>query len=264
MHGTLMKKALIIGLTSDIGRGIESNLLADGWEVYGTSTNYNLGNIIKLDLADSTQLNSFSRHATQYDNWSLLFFIAGTMEPIGPFFETNLDDWENSLRINVLSQIKILQILWPYRSKYVEPNVCFLAGGGTNSSFDNYSSYCLSKIMLIKFVELMASENSDSKFFIIGPGFMKTKIHNQTLKANTRAGRNLEKTALFMEGNGTSISRLYKHIMWCINQPKDAISGRNFSTVHDPWDSDPNLPGYLLKNSDLYKLRRRDFGIEEV
>lgn len=259
-----MKKAIIVGVTSDIGKGISENLIGDGWEVYGTSSSYNSENIAKLDLSDPAQVNAFSRSVSKYSDWSLLCFFAGTMEPIGPFFETNYDDWENSLRINVLSQIKILQMLWPYRSKDTEPNICFLAGGGTNSSFDNYSAYCLSKIILIKFVELIASENPNLKIFIIGPGFMKTKIHEQTLRADIKAGSNLNKTVLYMESSGTSILRLYEHIKWCITQPKEAISGRNFSTVHDLWDNDSNLTGFLLHDTNLFKLRRKDLDIEAL
>jgi NAD(P)-dependent dehydrogenase (short-subunit alcohol dehydrogenase family) len=181
------------------------------------------------------------------------------MDPIGPFFETDFEKWEKNFRINFFSQLKILKMLWPYKSKSGNPSICFLAGGGTNSNFDNYSAYCLSKISLIKFVELISSENTEGKFFIIGPGFMKTKIHQETFKAGTRAGKNFKKTEKFMEEAGTSIEQLYRHLNWCISKPNRLISGRNFSTVYDSWEKDTELLKDLGTNPDLFKLRRREF-----
>lgn len=259
-----MKKALIIGVTSEIGVGVKRHLEEDGWQVYGTSSKYFSNEVAQLDLSDSPHVKSFASKVYRYRDWSLLCFFAGTMEPIGPFLDTDFESWEKNFRINVLSQIEILKMLWPYRSKVEELNICFLAGGGTNSSFDNYSAYCLSKITLIKFVELIASENKDAKIFIIGPGFMKTKIHEQTIKAGKKSGTNLDKTMSFMEKPGTSISRLYDHIKWCIAQPKEVISGRNFSTVHDPWDSDNELSSLLSQNPNVFKLRRLGFDNEAL
>jgi NAD(P)-dependent dehydrogenase (short-subunit alcohol dehydrogenase family) len=259
-----MKKALIIGVTSEIGVGVKRHLEEDGWQVFGTSSSDFSNERAQLDLSDPMQVKSFSNKVSPYRDWSLLCFFAGTMEPISPFFDTDFGSWERNFRINALSQIEILQMLWPYRSKVEELNICFLAGGGTNSSFDNYSAYCLSKIILIKFVELIASENKDEKFFIIGPGFINTKIHEQTIKAGKKSGTNLDKTKSFMEKPGTSISRLYEHIKWCIAQPKEAISGRNFSTVHDPWDSNNELSSLLSQNPNVFKLRRLGFDNEAL
>jgi short-subunit dehydrogenase len=254
----MTKKSLIIGITSDIGSGIRSHLESDGWVVFGTSSHAQSTNITNLDLADTVQVDLFTNKLEIYKDWSLLCFFAGTMEPIGPFFDIDFKKWETNFKINFFSQLKILNKLWPYRSKVTEPNVCFLAGGGTNSTFDNYSSYCLSKISLIKFVELIASENVDGKFFIIGPGFMKTKIHNQTFEAGSRAGQNFQKTEKFMRDEGTTIEQLYRHIQWCLIQPREVISGRNFSTVHDPWESNKNFSKLLAENPELFKLRRRE------
>ena len=259
-----MKKSLIIGITSDIGTGIKKRLEDDDWQVLGTSSTYQSDSVFKLDLADPKQVELFANQLTQYKDWSLLCLFAGTMEPIGTFFDTDFSSWEKNFRINVLSQLKILQMLWEYRAKFTEVNVCFLAGGGTNSTFDNYSAYCLSKIALIKFVELIGSENTEGKFFIIGPGFMKTKIHNQTLRAGKKAGANFKKTEIFMENNGTTLDKLYQHIKWCMAQPRNAINGRNFSTVHDTWESGTDLSNLLVKDSELFKLRRVGFHNETI
>lgn len=259
-----MRKAFICGITSDIGQGIAGLLEQDGWKVLGTSSRLSSHNIWKIDLANSSQISNVIFEENKIKDWTLLCLFAGTMEPIGSFFECDSKDWERSFYINLFSQLNILKKLWNFRSKKDQVNVCFLAGGGTNSTFDNYSAYCISKIALIKFVELIASENKKEKFFIIGPGFMDTKIHNETYRAGDKAGTNLNKTKKLSKGAITSITRLYRNIMWCVNQPIESISGRNFSTVNDPWDTNSDLGEILTSNPEVYKLRRKGLDAKEV
>lgn len=252
------KKVLIFGITSDIGAGVARYLRDDGWQVFGTSTWFQSSDVKLLDFSASDKVQDFLDDSLFFQDWSLVCFFSGTMEPIGPFFEIDFSKWKSSFEINFMSQIQILHGIWKHKSEFSRPAVCFLAGGGTNSAFDNYSSYCLSKISLIKFVELIASEYPEGNFFILGPGYVKTKIHNETLKAGISAGRNLDRTLEFLRGNGTPIENIYNHIKWCLSNSSHAISGRNFSTVHDPWDSKFDLVQLLERDQNLYKLRRRD------
>ena len=84
-----MKKSLIIGITSDIGTGIKKRLEDDDWQVLGTSSTYQSDSVLKLDLADPKQVELFANQLSQYKDWSLLCLFAGTMEPIGTFFDTD-------------------------------------------------------------------------------------------------------------------------------------------------------------------------------
>jgi NAD(P)-dependent dehydrogenase (short-subunit alcohol dehydrogenase family) len=259
----MSKKALIFGITSEIGEGVASLLRKDEWEVSGTSTKVTASNIFRLDLSSQSDVSNYLNNPSFFENWNLACFFAGTMQPIGPFFSVNFDAWASALETNAISQMRILQGIWKYRSAETIPTVCFLAGGGTNSSFDNYSAYCISKIVLIKFVELLASENPNSKFFIIGPGFIRTKIHQETLEAGGKAGKNLERTLNFMKSPGTSITDLYSHILWCLDADVSEVSGRNFSTVHDPWKSGDFLLSRLRNDDDLFKLRRKNLDVPD-
>ena len=184
-----MRKAIIFGISSDIGNGIAERLRKDSWTVVGTSTNPQKNGTVRLDLTKSDDIEALFANTSFLQDWSLLCFFSATMNPIGPFFSSDFLEWRKAFEINVFSQLQILHKIWDFRSSSSVPSVCFLAGGGTNSSFDNYSAYCLSKITLIKFVELIASENEDANFFIIGPGYMRTKIHNETLRAGELAGK---------------------------------------------------------------------------
>ena len=113
-----------------------------------------------------------------------------------------------------------------------------------NSAPPKLSAYTASKIMLIKMCELLDAENSDLKFFIVGPGFVKTKIHD-LIKANLTAG----KKEIDMED-------IYKGIRWLTAQEKIIVGGRNFSIAYDCLGDD-RLAGELWEHEDMYKLRRR-------
>ena len=52
-------------------------------------------------------------------------------------------------------------------------------------------------------VELLDAEIIDTTFSILGPGWVKTKIHDSTLKAGNAAGKNYEKTIQMLENNGS-------------------------------------------------------------
>jgi hypothetical protein len=92
---------------------------------------------------------------------------------------------------------------------------------------------------------------------ILGPGWVKTKIHKATLEAGEEfAGPNYERTIYKLTSDEcTPIEEVMDCCEWLVNQPREVISGRNFSAVFDRWGSE-ELADRLCKSSDLYKLRR--------
>ena len=140
-------------------------------------------------------------------------------------------------------------------------DVAFFAGGGTNNPFRNYSAYCLSKILLIKMCELLDDEAGDLKTYILGPGYVRTKIHDETLRAAGQAGDNMEKTRRFLESDGTPMDDIFDCLEWCVAQDRSVVGGRNFSVVHDPWrNGGAALAESLANDPDKFKLRRRGNG----
>ncbi|MEQ8345791.1 MAG: SDR family oxidoreductase [Sneathiellaceae bacterium] len=258
---------LILGISADIGRELALRYLQDGASVIGTYRNSaHLGELaahpratlLPCDLAEPASIAAAAgRIAALRPAWDLLVGIAGTMEPIGPFLDLDMDAWERNLRINCFGQLRFLQAVYPQRRPDATAHVMFSAGGGTNNPFTNYSAYCLSKILLIKMCELLDDEVPDINAFIIGPGFVQTKIHRETLAAGARAGEGLGKTEAFLQTEGTSFDDIHAHIAWCMAAGRALAGGRNFSTVHDPWrDGSAALREALAADPNLFKLRR--------
>ena len=145
----------------------------------------------------------------------------------------------------------------PNRNKKIIPTVIFFAGGGTNSATPSYSSYTIGKISMIKAVELLDHEFDDIKFTILGPGWVKTKIHQSTLETKHKPHKNYNKTLKMLSNPKlcNPIEKVIDDIYKLIDLPKSLVGGRNFSSVHDSLDKD-KLKSLYKKNVDFYKLRR--------
>jgi NAD(P)-dependent dehydrogenase (short-subunit alcohol dehydrogenase family) len=190
--------------------------------------------------------------------WDKFLSIVGTMEPIGPFFELDFAEWSRSITVNAIGQLHVLHALYPHRRQPGEVGAMFMAGGGTNNPFTNYSAYAASKIFLIKMAELLDDESADLNVFVVGPGFVRTKIHGESLAAGAQPGANRQKTLDFLGTPGTSHEDIFACIEWCFDQGRPVAGGRNFSVVHDPWrDGGPALKAALTEDPNLYKMRRR-------
>lgn len=259
-------KAIVIGLGSVIGGFVATRLKQSGWSVVGTTrsaTRLESGfdNVIQCDLDDSESIDRGAKalRATS-SGWSLLFVAAGTMQPIGRFFDLEAPEWESAIKVNAFGPLRLLRSLWAVRSSDDSPTVCFLAGGGTNNDFPNYSAYCVAKVLLIKLTELLQSEEPSSRFVIIGPGYVNTPIHEETISAGDAAGKNRERTRQLLRDPGTPLESIYQHVMACHHGEIHQIGGRNFSTVHDDWEHGSISQTISDYPSDAYRLRRFPYG----
>ena len=259
---------IILGGSADIGGFLVTKYLSLGHTVFTTCRNdhdknklisIGVKDVFKCDFSDYTSVEEFVNEFRQSGyKWNNIISSVGTMLPIGNFLNIDFKSWEINLKINSLSHLFLLNKIWKYRDTKRISNFGLLAGGGTNNAFKNYSAYCLSKIMLIKACELLDDENEDLNIFIVGPGYVKTKIHNETLENKDQAGENYHKTKSFLESQGTPLEDIFDSINWCIDNGKGLMSGRNLSTVGDEWkNKSDNLINDLKKDQNLFKLRRK-------
>lgn len=211
---------IILGSQSDIAKAMMPMMMVDGWQVFGWKR---------------------GQDTFHLPTWDVILVAMGQVAPVGSWPELELSE---CMKSNLLRPIELLQELWIKRRK--NASVCFMAGSNPNKVMTNYVPYAASKMALLKAVEHMDAESPDVKMFALAPGYVPTKIHRATLDAgipNERIAR----------GGGTPIAKIYDCFKWCLQQSKEVIGGRNIC-VSDPWDAD--LAGRLLRNPDLFKLRR--------
>jgi NAD(P)-dependent dehydrogenase (short-subunit alcohol dehydrogenase family) len=263
------KNIFILGVGSDIGARLAMRFAAQGAHVVGTYRSE--GSVAELRShgeihiipCDVTSPESVSRAVTAYGElqqpWDIFISCVGVLEPIGRFFSLGFDEWEDSVRVNSLAQLRVLHALHPHRRPQSVNHAILFAGGGTNSPFRNYSAYCLGKIMLIKMCELLDDEDPELNTVILGTGWVNTRIHRQTLRNQAAAGSNYTRTTEFLRTpeKGTSFADIFACIEWCIRSGRELVGGRNFSVVHDAWrEGGAELLAELRQDVNKFKLRR--------
>lgn len=264
---TSSKTVFILAISSDIGLALAERYLKDGCFVVGTYRDAvdfpgaaGQFHLLPCDVGSPESINlAVAAYAKLRKPWDIFISAVGTEEPIGPFFDCDFNAWEQSVIVNSTAQLRVLHALYPRRREGRTAQAVFFAGGGTNNPFANYSAYCVSKIALIKMCELLADESPDLHVFILGPGFVRTKIHQQTLNNRVAAGSNYDKTVglLMSESPGTSHDDIYRCVTWCITQGRNVTGGRNLSVVHDPWrEPGEKLAEQLRNDPNKFKLRR--------
>lgn len=256
---------IIFSINSDIGYSIADNWLDQGYKVIGTYRKYSSrlnklkqrgAKLIACDLNSIKSINNATNKINKYYRykWDVLLPCAATQSPVGLFKDNSFSKWRESVNLNFISQAHVIHNLLPYSKK--KSTVINWAGGGVNNSVDRYSAYTVSKIALIKLTELLDSEIKNTKFVILGPGWVKTKIHKETLKSKKNAGRNYSKTKMMLNSNKCNDM---ENVINCVNrvikENKKSIGGRNISVVFDSWNT-KSLYKKLSKNKDSYKLRR--------
>ena len=260
-------RAIILSASSDVGTALAHRWLSEGWEVAGTFRSPSAaldrlreaGAVLgECDLTDPESVRRACRRLCEgFPNWDVLVLCPGMLEPVGPFSGCAFDDWERSVRVNLTGPLRVLHGLLPARRPGGEgPCVLFFAGGGTNDAPVNYSAYTTAKVALIKACELLDAEVPDVRFVILGTGWVKTKIHEATLRAGERAGANYQRTLDKLTGQTcTPMDRVLDFCDWAVDAPRAVIGGRNFSVANDLWGT-PELARSLAADPNLYKLRR--------
>tara|TARA_Y100000589_G_scaffold320989_1_gene351531 strand:- start:26 stop:811 length:786 start_codon:yes stop_codon:yes gene_type:complete len=255
-------KAIILSISSDIGLELSKTFITKNFEVFGTynksnpKTNIPNKNLLKIDIKDFNS-EIFKKWLENIGEWDVFISCIGNLNPVGKLSNINSSEWVESVAHNSSFQIGALLNALKYRNLKGSPSVIFFAGGGTNSATEFYSAYTVGKICLIKSVELLDYEIEDTKFTILGPGWVRTKIHNQTLKAKSNAGMNYKKTLdmLATPNKFNPIKKVIDDVFKIIELPKELVSGRNFSSVHDDISLKKLKELYSI-DKDFYRLRR--------
>ena len=261
----MRNKIIIVGITSDIGKELASNFYQDGYDVVGTynsEKNLKFLPVNKYKLLKINMLKINNRDILQFKkvtkNWKIFISCTGTLNPIGKFFENKIKKIKDNFNINFFSNIELLSSIVCSRKK--SSHIFFFSGSGSNGPSNDLSSYCLSKLMLIKSAELISEEYKGINCTTIGPGFINTKIHKELIISKERAKKAYKKYLNLknMETDNNEHAKLYSLIKTCIKNPQIS-NGRNFSSKYDDWKNNFfKLKTKIKKDKNFFKLRRYD------
>jgi NAD(P)-dependent dehydrogenase (short-subunit alcohol dehydrogenase family) len=260
------RTVFVLGLSSDIGRELGRRFLESGWRVAGTYRTapppgtFDPAFLFHCDVTNPDSVREMTAACRQAGiRWDVFIGAVGTEEPIGRFFECDFDEWAAAVDANAVGVLRSLHAVADLRAAAKECACVLFSGAGTNNAAVNYSAYSASKVFLIKMSELLAAENEDLNVVIIGPGIVRTKMHQQTLNAGRRSGANYDKVVRFLDSpdRGVSHEEIFACVNWCVQAGRAATGGRNVSLAHDAWrDGGVPLTRALKSDPEMYTLRR--------
>jgi 3-oxoacyl-[acyl-carrier protein] reductase len=133
-----------------------------------------------------------------------------------------------------------------------------MAGGGAATPFPRFTAYAASKAALVRFTETLAIEVAEYNIQVnaVAPGFVATRLHQETLAAGTLAGAEfLRKTKEQLADGGVDPEIPARLVAFLASEKADRITGKFISGVWDDW---ADFDGHLdeIAKTDVYTLRR--------
>jgi len=185
---------------------------------------------------------------------------AGVYGPIGRLDEINPHEFTNAININLLGTFYMCHCFIPLLKKASRGKIVNYSGGGAAGPFPNYSAYAVSKIGIVRLTENLALEFKNSSIDVnaVAPGFVVTRLHQETIRAGKKASEDfLKKTLDQIEKGGVSPDVAARLTVFLLSPESDGITAKFISAPWDPWE-DRNFINRLKEDKDLATLRRID------
>jgi 3-oxoacyl-[acyl-carrier protein] reductase len=280
---TLNRRVLITGGSRGLGEHLARSFWGAGYHLVLVSRNLldcqhvveNLPRrdrqktkVLSCDLADPEKVDGFIREATSsIDKLDVLINNAAIQGPIGDLSRNSLRDWDQTIRVNLLSPVALCKGFVPLLRESKDGCIINLSGGGATAPRPNFSAYAAAKAALVRFSETIAEELSSAGIRVncIAPGAMKTLMLEAVLsQAETAGEREATSAKQVLMSGVNSMDRVSALALFLASDSAKGITGKLISAVWDNWE---DWPRYLdrLTQSDVYTLRRivgRDRGMD--
>ncbi|MFQ5585180.1 MAG: SDR family NAD(P)-dependent oxidoreductase [Calditrichia bacterium] len=116
---------------------------------------------------------------------------AGIYGPIGASHNISPELFIQAININLIGTFLVCHcFVNAFLDKGLKKIVNF-SGGGAASPFPNFSAYSASKVAIVRLTENLSIELKEKKINInaVAPGFVVTRLHEETLAAGDKAGK---------------------------------------------------------------------------
>jgi NAD(P)-dependent dehydrogenase (short-subunit alcohol dehydrogenase family) len=171
---------------------------------------------------------------------------AGVLGPKGPIWNSDLEGWDHTFRVNVLGNTAVLQAALPLMRKSGFGRVIMFAGGGSAYAYPTFPAYAISKTALVREVENIGVEMEQARDFsivMLSPGAVETDMLSdiRAAGAEIRTPTGIAEAVAFVSA-------------FLAAADARKLSGR-FVHVRDTWRDLVADPDKTLTD-DLWKLRR--------
>ena len=260
--------AVVTGGGRGIGRGIAATLSAAGMttavlarsapEIKETARTIEQAGgsarAFAIDVTDAAAVGqTFREIERSLGSVAALVNNAAIPGPIGPFWETDAEQWWRTLDVNLRGSMLCTRAVLPGMISRRKGRIINIASSALPVAY--FSSYVTSKAALVRFTETIAAEVRPHgiSIFAVGPGTVRTQMSEHSLHSpNGRKWLPWFKR-IFDQGLDVPVERPSRLILELASGRADSLSGR-FISIWDDLDS-------LLRNAkqieerNLYSLR---------
>jgi NAD(P)-dependent dehydrogenase (short-subunit alcohol dehydrogenase family) len=196
--------ALITGAASGIGRSLAIQAAATGARVLATDvnitglaeTNQLAGGKLEthqLDVADAAAIRAFADQLTPTLTGPLVLVNnAGVALASGPFLDTDLDDFEWLLSINLWGVIRMTKAFLPYLMARNDGHLVNISSVFGLAGVLNQSAYCTAKFGVRGFTDTLRME-------LLGTGVGVTCVHPGGIRTNIARASRISKSGVVTE-----------------------------------------------------------------
>lgn len=225
-----MKRAIVTGASSGIGRAVTEMLLAEGWFVVGLSRtdsviDHERFGWVPCDLSvDGDVVMSGWKWSTLPVH--ALVHCAGIRGPFGPMVENDEDAWIQTIQTNLVGTYRVLKAALPLLQRSEDGRVLLFSGGGAFSPEPMYSAYAATKGATVALMETLAEELSNTSVTVnaVAPGFVATPIHKGTPHEHRQAAPD-------------AMANVVACVRHLLSPQTQGLTGRTISAQHDDWRS---------------------------
>lgn len=192
---------LVTGASSGIGRFLSLELVNSGFSVIALSRASqhlsSLGEELKLvdsnsmvigcDLSSPSDIAKSCNHILEnYQELSGIVHNAGVIDPIKPMSDSEFEDWNYLIQVNLLGVQDVTQRLYQLIDGKKHTRVTTISSGASKYPIGSWSAYCVSKAGLDMWTRCLAEEGKDQNISAISvaPGIVDTNMQVNIRSAN--------------------------------------------------------------------------------
>ena len=278
MNNRKKLNVIILGSTGAIGIKLAEKFYKDGQNIFLFYKDIKKKKILKKIFKKKTNQkivfetinienkksfkNKILRNKGIFKSCDILINTIGELGEIKNFFNLNMDKFYKTFYTNFFSYVHFFKFLYPLIKKKKNLLIILFSGGGATSFRENFSSYSLSKITLVKFSEILAKEfkNTNIRINSIAPGIIYSKMNRKILKAkkNIVSRKEILRIKNFLRVSEKTINKVYLLIKFLNSKKGKKISGKMISSMWDkPTHWNTRTINKIITN-DYLTMRRKE------
>lgn len=266
---------LVTGASRGLGEAVVHRFAELGWKISFGARNLGAIQSVKdslVGIADSYFVESldvsvhesvsrfFDGAVERFGVPHTVVHSAGIYGPFGPTATINAEAWTQTIQTNLIGTLFVLQKSLSLMEPIGRGNIIVLSGGGATNPMPNISAYAASKAGVVRLVESVAQEVSDTEIIIsaVAPGLMATKMLDEIIDAGPMlvGGDFYERMTIAKQNNENSLSDAVQLIEFLASNQIPQLSGRLISAKWDPWREWIDDPS-VLDDQSAFTLRRQ-------